>query len=221
MLRWLSPIVALGALTSCLGSNSTEAAPPTNSAPYSAISTELKDSSSAPAATVVVVRAHVTHAGAAIPGAAVAFTIAAGNGLLSADSSATDTLGVATVLWTLGNNPQLNALAIVSGDATDTLHLVAVVGSPSYLVPVSPAATDVAVGTPVSVQVRVTDRPGNPVAGATVFWQAPSGTLSSASTVTDATGVARVTFSSSQTGGFTVTAVLPEAATRDFQITVH
>jgi adhesin/invasin len=221
MLRWLSPLVALGALTSCLGSNSTEATLPTDTAAFSAISTELKDSSSAPAATVVLVRVHVTHAGTAIPGAPVAFTVAAGNGLLSADSSATDTLGVATVLWTLGNTPQLNKLAIVSGDATDTLHVNAVVGSPSYLIAVSPTANDVAVSTPISVQVRVTDRPGNSVAGATVFWQAPSGTLSSSSTVTDATGVAQVTFTSSQAGGFTVTAVLPESATRDFQITVH
>jgi hypothetical protein len=33
--------------------------------------------------------------------------------------------------------------------------------------------------------------------------------------------VARVTFTSSQIGAFTVSAVLPETASRDFQIAVH
>lgn len=223
MQRWFTPLVALGALTSCLGGSSTEAASsPADTSPYAAISTELKDSSSAPAATVLIVRAHVTHAGTAIPGATVTFSVAAGNGLLSADSTATDTLGIATVQWTLGGDAaQTNTLAILSGDATDTLHVIAVAGSPSYLVPVSATSNDVALGTPVSIQVRATDRPGNPVVGATVFWQASAGALSSASSVTDGTGVARVTFTSSQAGSFTVTAVLPESATRDFQITVH
>ena len=221
MQRRLTPLVALGALTSCLGGSSTEAAPPTDTGPYSAISAELKDSSSAPAATVLLVRAHVTHDGSAIPAAPVRFTVAAGHGLLSADSTTTDTLGVATVLWTLGDTAEVNTLAILSGDAADTVHVVALPGSPSYLVPVSAATSDVAVGTPLSIQVRVTDRPGNPVAGAKVFWTTSGGTLSSSATLTDGNGLARVTFTSTQAGSFTVSAVLPETATRDFQITVH
>jgi len=79
----------------------------------------------------------------------------------------------------------------------------------------------VATGTPLTIQVRVTDRPGNPVAGATVFWTTTGGTLGSPSSVSDATGIARATFTSAQPGGFTVSAVLPETDTRDFSITVH
>jgi len=63
--------------------------------------------------------------------------------------------------------------------------------------------------------------PGNPVAAATVFWVASGGSLSSASSVTDANGVARVTFTSAVVGSFTVSAVIPETATRDFQIVLH
>jgi len=59
------------------------------------------------------------------------------------------------------------------------------------------------------------------VGGATVFWVATGGSLSSPSSVTDASGVARVTFISGQVGTFTLSAVVPETATRDFQITVH
>jgi protocatechuate 3,4-dioxygenase beta subunit len=151
----------------------------------------------------------------------VKFTVATGHGLLSVDSTATDTLGVATVLWTLGDTAaKVNTLAIVSGDGVDSLHVVTVAGPPSYLVPVSATSTDAAVGTPVSVQVRATDRPGNPAVGATVFWVATGGTLSSASSVADASGVARVTFTSNQAGSFTISAVIPETASRDFQITV-
>src|SRR5678816_2832345 len=86
-------------LSSCLGHSTTDASQPTDTGPYAAVSTELKDSSSAPAASVLLVRAHVTHDGTALAGAPIKFTVAAGHGLLSADSTATDTLGVATVLW--------------------------------------------------------------------------------------------------------------------------
>jgi hypothetical protein len=221
MPRWFSPLSSLLILTSCLGHSTTDAGQPPQTGPYATVSTELKDASSAPAASVLTVRAHVTHDGTAIAGAPVKFTVAAGHGRLSVDSTATDTLGVAVVLWTLGDTAsEVNSLAIVSGDGVDTLHVAAVAGSPSYLVPVS-TTTDVAVGAALAIQVRATDRPGNPVAGATVFWVATGGTLSSASSVTDANGIARVTFMSTQSGSFTLSAVLPETATRDFHITVH
>ena len=221
MPRWFSPLSSLFILTSCLGHSTTEAGQAPQTGPYATVSTELKDASSAPAASVLTVRAHVTHNGTAIAGAPVKFTVAAGHGRLSADSIATDTLGVATVLWTLGDTAsEVNSLAIVSGDGVDTLHVAAVAGSPSYLVPVS-TTTDVALGAPLTIQVRATDRPGNAVAGTTVFWVTTGGTLSSASSVTDANGIARVTFMATQPGSFTLSAVIPETATRDFQITVH
>jgi len=229
MPRWFTPLpfvlpvpAALLVLTSCVGNSTTDAGPAQDTGPFSTISTEVKDASSAPAASVLLIRAHVTHDGSAELGAAVKFTVAAGHGILSVDSTATDTLGVATVLWTLGDTAsEVNKLAIVSGDGIDTLHVVAVAGSPSYLIPITATASDVAAGAPLTAQVRVTDRPGNSVAGATVFWLTTGGTLSSASSLTDTNGIASVTFSASQAGSFTVSAVLPETATRDFQITVH
>jgi adhesin/invasin len=224
MPRWftLPPIVALAVLTSCLNGSTTETPATTETGPYSVVATDLKDSTSAPAATILLVRAHVTHDGAAIPLTAVKFTVAAGSGLLSVDSTATDTLGFATVLWTLGDTAKkLNTLAIASGDGVDTLHVIAVAGPASYLLPVSGTPADTPVGTPVTIQVRATDRPGNPVFGTTVFWTNSGGTLSSASSVTDANGVAQITFTSNQAGAFTVSAVLPETASRDFQVTVH
>ena len=224
MPRWFiaPPIVSLSVLASCLGHSTTESGQAPETGPYAVVSTEIKDASSAPAASVLMVRTHVTHDGTAIAGAPVKFTVATGHGLLSVDSTATDTLGVATVLWTLGDTAsEVNSLAIVSGDAVDTLHVAAVAGSPSYLVPVSATTSEVAVGAPLTIQVRATDRPGNPVAGTTVFWVSSGGGLSSASSLTDANGIARVTFTSTQPGGFTLSAILPETATRDFQITVH
>lgn len=224
MHRWFTPLclAALFVLTSCLGHSTTEAGQAPDTGPFSAVSTDLKDSSSAPAASVLLIRAHVTHDGSAEAGATIKFNVAAGHGLLSVDSTATDTLGVATVLWTLGDTAsKMNSLAIVSGDGIDTLHVVAVAGSPSYLIPVTATTNDVAAGAPLTVQVRATDRPGNSVAGATVFWLASGGTVSSPSSLTNSGGIASVTFSATQSGVFTVSAVIPETATRDFQITVH
>lgn len=214
--------IATAGLASCLGGSSNEVSAPTTTGPYSAVSTELKDSTSAPAASIILVKAHVTHDGAAVPAAPVKFTVATGHGLLSVDSTSTDTLGVATVLWTLGDTAsEVNTLSIVSGDGADSLHVVAVVGSPSYLIPITATTNDVPSGTPLALQIRVTDRPGNPVPGATVFWTTSGGTLGAPSSVTDATGIARATFTSTQAGTFTVSAVLPETATREFQVTVH
>lgn len=224
MQRRLTPLVAFvpAVLVSCLGKNSSDVAAPPDTGPYSAVTTDVKDSSSAPAASIVTVKVRVTHDGTALSAAPVKFTVATGHGLLSIDSTSTDTLGVATVLWTLGDTAsRMNTLAILSGDGTDSLHVTAVAGSPSYVVAVSPTTNDVAAGTPLTLQVRVTDRPGNPDVGATVFWVTSGGTLSSPSSVADGSGVASVTFKSSQAGAFTVSAVLPETATRDFQVTVH
>ncbi|MEL3925740.1 inverse autotransporter beta domain-containing protein [Aeromonas enteropelogenes] len=58
------------------------------------------------------------------------------------------------------------------------------------------------------LSVSVVDAGGNPLVGATVAWGTDAGTLSAASSVTDASGVARITLTSTTVGVANVTATL-------------
>ena len=210
-------IATLAVVTACHISTANDAP---SSGPLYTITPDLHDSASFNAGTAVLVRVHVTHQGAGIGGATVGWAVAAGHGLVSADTSTADTLGVATIVWTLGDTAATNALVIRSGDAVDTLHVIGTVGSPSYLTAVSADSMNAPVGTAVSLQVRVNDRPGNAVAGATVNWSATGGTWTGQSVVSAASGVASVTFTAQQPGTYFVTANLPERSSIVFQVVV-
>src|SRR5579884_2659034 len=100
-------VAAIAAACNALG---TTDATSTTATPI--ISTEVKDSTAFPASTSVLVRAHVTDAGLPVIGAAVTYAVASGHGRLSATTGTTDSLGVATVTFTLSDSAGVNALAI-------------------------------------------------------------------------------------------------------------
>jgi hypothetical protein len=189
--------------------------------PFSTVTTDLRDSATYPAGTSVTVHAHVTHTGLPLIGVAVGWSVLAGHGKLSAASTNTDSLGVASVVWVLNDTAGVNTLAVASGDAADTLHLVGIIGAPSALVAVSADSSAIAAGGSVSLQVRVVDRPGNPLANVGVNWSTTGGSVSPASTVSDASGIASAVFSASQPGAYLVTADLPQRASVVFKVTVR
>ncbi|HXT16563.1 MAG TPA: Ig-like domain-containing protein [Gemmatimonadaceae bacterium] len=188
---------------------------------FATVTTELRDSTTFPAGSAVLVRAHVTSSGLGLDSVPVTWAVGTGHGGLSATMTNTDSTGVASVLWTLGDAAGVNSLVITSGDAVDTLRLVGTIGVPSSIVIVSPESSSIAVGDSLSLQVRVIDRPGNPVPNSAVNWSTTGGTLSGLTTTSDATGIARTTFRASQAGTYLVTANLPERASVIFQVVVR
>lgn len=185
------------------------------------ITTELKDSAAFPANSPVLVRAHVTRGGFPLTQTAVTWAITSGHGKLSAATGTTDTAGVATVTWTLSDTAGINGLAIGSSGVADTLHLVGVIGQPSSLVVVGSNSSTIAVGSPLVLQVKVLDRPGNPVARATVNWTASGGSLTAATSTSDANGLTQTSFSAATAGTYQVTASVPNEASVVFTIVVQ
>lgn len=132
--------------------------------------------------------------GRPVAGALVTWSVPPQSGVVAPLATRTDANGAAATVWRLGTTP-----GVVQATATvdeGTLVFNAVVGADA------PAAVAAVAGGgegPVggaladSLAVRVTDRFGNPVAGAEVDWsaQAGSGSVHPARSATDAQGIAR------------------------------
>jgi hypothetical protein len=125
-------------------------------------------------------------------------------GTIAPDTATTDGEGMATVQWTLGTAPgdHLVVAQLVGDDTAATqvaeFRAAAKAGAPDTVGAASVVAQpgrrkQVVATAPV---VRVVDRFGNPVPDAAVTWQVTSGQgdVSAASTPTDATGQATVTW---------------------------
>jgi hypothetical protein len=177
------------------------------------------DSITAPAGTIVPVRVHVALQGQVMPGVAVKWAIGSGRGALSADSTTTDSLGVASVLWTLSDTIGLNSITAAVGDGSVTWRVAGIAGAASSIVKVSADSDLVVTGGTLPLTARVVDRHGNPVAGATVEWTSSAGDLSVMSAPSGQTGDAETNFTAPGTPGtYTITATLPGRASVIFEV---
>ncbi len=160
--------------------------------------------------------------GNAVPGTAIAWTVAAGEAALSAAHSVTDAAGQAASIATAGNaagtftvtaaiptsqglppGPSVEFRATVQAGAAATL--AAVSGGGQSGVVGSTAAQPLV--------VRVSDSFGNAVSGATIRWSATSGSVSPAAATSDAGGGAQATYTfGSGAGSATVTAAIDGAS---------
>ncbi|MBW3570993.1 MAG: Ig-like domain-containing protein [Gemmatimonadetes bacterium] len=148
-----------------------------------------------------------TAIGLPLSGAAVTWTPAAGSGAVSAPVSITALDGRASTAWTLGTaaGPQ-QLIASVPGVEPVTFGAGGEAGSAATLTALPPTARTGSAGQPLpdALEARVQDPHGNPVPGATVAWSvsAGGGTVSPATAVTDAAGVARARWTlGAQIGG--------------------
>ncbi|HEU4763093.1 MAG TPA: Ig-like domain-containing protein, partial [Gemmatimonadales bacterium] len=117
--------------------------------------------------------------GNAVNGVVVHWTILAGSGSLSADSSATAGTGIAQVSYTLGNVPQMDSIkaTLGAGPATVTFTATSVAPAPAAIAIVSGNAQTDTVGLtlPQPLVVAVTGGGGRPVAGTSVAFASKSG----------------------------------------------
>lgn len=146
--------------------------------------------------------------GNAIAGTPVTVASSLNNGL-SATSVTTDATGTATLTYT-ATNAGTDTLSFSAANATVS-RTIAISGENFVFVSPSPS-TAVPVGTAQSVTVRYLSG-GAPQAGVTVNFAATAGTLSAPSAVTNASGEATVTVSSTTASPATVQATLVGAVT--------
>jgi hypothetical protein len=135
-----------------------------------------------------------------VVGATVTFTVTGGGGSVTGGTQTTDANGVATVgSWTLGSNAGANTLSVaVTGSALAalTFNATAVTSVPGAVLPNSGTnqAAMASSQVPEKPSVQVHDPSNNPIAGLTVTFTVLSGggSVTGATTVTDASGVATV-----------------------------
>jgi hypothetical protein len=167
--------------------------------------------------------------GLAIVGYPVAWAVTAGGGTLSADTATTNSYGVSTVTWTLGNSaaPQsvtANPAGVPSLSATFTATAVA----PNFAIDTgnnqTAAAKDTVADNPTII---VTDAAGDPVTGVRVDFAIASGggflsggakdSAQTASINTDSKGLAAITWVLGSTVGTqTMTATVGDATPLTF-----
>ncbi|MFN0177946.1 MAG: leishmanolysin-related zinc metalloendopeptidase [Gemmatimonadales bacterium] len=132
-----------------------------------------------------------------IGGVAVAMTAATGSGTVTPATVITDAIGEVSFTWQLGNTagPQ-SAVASAPGTPSITVSATGLAGPPAGMETASAPLQYAVAGRPVPVApaVRVVDRFGNGIEGATVEFvlQEGVGTITGASTQTDGTGVGRI-----------------------------
>jgi adhesin/invasin len=152
----------------------------------------------------------------------VTWTVLSGGGSVSAAASITDANGNASVIWTLGPTvgTQTIRAAISSGNFVDISATAQPAEISATIAKTSGDAQTIASGTTSAPMViTLTDLAGNAVSGATVTWTTSGGTLSAASTTTDAAGQTSVTLTPAAPGVYTVTVSAPGAAAVTFTIT--
>jgi hypothetical protein len=155
-----------------------------------------------PAGTLVAAPPAVRVADASgnpVAGISVTFAVTAGGGTLTGPVRTTGADGIAAVGgWTLGTLVGLNTLSATVAGLAPALNFSAtgVVGPAATLTVVEGDGQSATIGTPVPVSpgVKITDAFENPVAGLAVTFAVATGggSLTTASPVSDASGVARV-----------------------------
>jgi hypothetical protein len=166
--------------------------------------------------------------GRAMSGVAVAWSVDAGGGTLSAASTFTDSDVAARVQWTLGAAAgSYTARATVAGLAPAAFTATAAWPAPAQLQVVAGNAQNGGPLLPLadSLAVKVVSARGRPVPQATVAWSVAGGggTLSAATATTDMAGIARVRWTLGAPGPNAATATvgtLPAASFAAFAVPV-
>ncbi|HUP90567.1 MAG TPA: Ig-like domain-containing protein [Longimicrobiales bacterium] len=135
--------------------------------------------------------------GNGVPNTAVTWA-AAGGGVITAVSTMTDNSGIAEAKWTLGVLAGAQtATATAAGVSAATITATARAGAASQVSKDAGDAQTATVATTTAAQptLKVADKYGNVVSGATVTWSTAGGaSVTSASSVSDAQGLARTTW---------------------------
>lgn len=148
----------------------------------------------------LVVRPYDRHG--PIYGQAITFVVVSGGGTITAGPVLTNPDGLAEARWTLGTSTadsqrvEVRAVNYFTGELQVSViaRATARPGPPSGLAAVGSSVREGSPGAPVdSLAVRVVDRYGNPVSGASVAWTVKSGggSVSPPAAQTDAQGIAK------------------------------
>ena len=225
----LRPIALLAVLAVLASSCKDGAGPEKPGAPTDiAVSAGNGQTGSAGNALVAPIAARVTDAkGRGVPNVAVIFQPFIGSGTVNPAESHTNGAGIATTTWTLpvtaGADARVRAVLVdtLTGALVDTVSFRATVvgGLPNQIYPAA-APTLAATGAAVSLEVLLVDQFGNRSPNAPVRWTvtAGGGSVSPASSSSNAAGVAQTTFTLGAARGTNTVTATSGALTAAFTI---
>jgi LysM repeat protein len=197
----LGPVPGENVLNAVTGSLSATFTATSIAGPPASLTKTSGDNQTGAAGSAVPVAPSVTvrdASGNALPGITVTFAVTSGGGSVGGATQVTNAQGVATVgSWTLGTVPGANTLSVTSGTlAPVSFAATAIAGAAASLARNAgdnqTANAGSAVAIPPSVIVR--DANGNPVPGVSVVFAVGSGggSITGATQVTNAQGIATV-----------------------------
>lgn len=150
-------------------------------------------------------------------------------GSVESASKRTDSLGVASALWTLAKRTGTQRLRAQVGSGSTlgippvTITATALAGAPTAIVAVSGDGQRGPAGAmlPRAIVLRVIDANGSGVAGAALSLAASGGTLTDSALVTDSTGVARTRWTMGHSAGDHTLAVHQEGLKKLLKVIAH
>ena len=163
--------------------------------------------------------------GRGVSGVPVRWSVPPGAGTVAPAESRTDENGAASAAWRLGTGSGLAQATAVVDEGTLTFTALVEADAPAEIVAVAGGGEGPVGGTLAdSLAVRVTDRHGNPAAGAEVDWAAGTGggSVQPARSTADAQGIARARWTLGLLAGppgQTATATLPGLPAVGFRAT--
>lgn len=133
----------------------------------------------------------------------VAVTFSTDSGTLTGAATVTDASGTATAILSAGSDksPRTITVSVASGGVTGKLSLPVTSSAATSIEVIASGVQVDTGGDPVTISAIVKDSNNVSIPGAPVAFSADSGTLSSASTVTDATGLATAKLSAGANRG--------------------
>jgi adhesin/invasin len=155
-----------------------------------------------------------------LPDVEVVWGILAGGGTFNDTTTTTDANGHARVTYTPGTTPgRAEVGAAVPGLSTSFI-LTLVAGPATGLQKFGSDNPAAVVGSTLTLSVKMVDAYGNGIAGGVVNWSVSGGTVSAATSTTDAGGLASVTYTTGTAKGrYTLTATVQGLPSTTFTIT--
>lgn len=159
--------------------------------------------------------------GAPLAGTPVVWTIESGGGTLSDTTSATDAEGHASTVYTPGTAVGTAKVSAQAGSITGVLFTITLTpGEPAALKKFGFENPAVVKGSKLTLSVKVVDKFGNGIPGATVAWTTTGGTTSGATSTTDSGGVAAIDYTiGAAAGAYALTATVSGLTPVTFPIT--
>ena len=139
--------------------------------------------------------------GSRLMNTSVVWRIIDGGGSLSDSSVVTDASGHAQTTYTPGSTPGFAHVTATAGSVSSTFTLSLVAGAATSLEKFGSDNPAAVVGSTLTLSVKLVDQFGNGIANATINWSADGGSVAAATSTTDSTGIANVTYTVGETAG--------------------